>query len=204
MEKTALAEVVEGVFKRSPPRYRGGTPSEDEMNDDSRFVLYISYACPWANRTLAVVYLKGLEDQIRVSVVHPVWQRTRPEDPADTHCGWVFRDEHNDPVSTANGHGSFDCRGCVPDPLGHRCIRDLYNETYDTKFTVPVLYDSKRKVGGHARSLASPIHALAHPRTRPSTHSPIHALAHPRTRPSTRSPIHALTHPRTHASFRSS
>mmetsp|Transcript_4867 Transcript_4867/g.14082 ORF Transcript_4867/g.14082 Transcript_4867/m.14082 type:complete len:346 (+) Transcript_4867:172-1209(+) len=145
MEKTALAEVVEGVFKRSPSRYRG-TPSEDEMNDDSRFVLYISYACPWANRTLAVVYLKGLEDQIRVSVVHPVWQRTRPEDPADTHCGWVFRDEHNDPVSTANGHGSFDCRGCVPDPLGHRCIRDLYNETYDTKFTVPVLYDSKRKI----------------------------------------------------------
>jgi putative glutathione S-transferase len=171
MEKTALAEVVEGVFKRSPPRYRGGTPSEDEMNDDSRFVLYISYACPWANRTLAVVYLKGLEDQIRVSVVHPVWQRTRPEDPADTHCGWVFRDEHNDPVSTANGHGSFDCRGCVPDPLGHRCIRDLYNETYDTKFTVPVLYDSKRKVGGHARSLASPIHALTHPRTHASFRS---------------------------------
>ncbi len=145
MEKTALAEVVEGAFKRSPSRYRG-TPTEDELSDDGRFILYVSNACPWANRCLAVLHLKGLEDRIRVSVVHPVWQRTRPEDPADAHCGWVFRDERDGPVSTVDGHGSFDCRGCVPDPLGHRCIRDLYDETCDIKFTVPVLYDSKRKV----------------------------------------------------------
>lgn len=144
MEKTALAEVTEGAFKRSPSQYRG-KPTEDELNDPSgRFILYISLACPWANRCLAVLYLKGLEDKLRVSVVHPVWQRTRPEDEADNHCGWVFRGEHDGPVSTVDGHGSFDCKGCVADPLGHQCIRDLYDDTSDTKFTVPVLYDSKR------------------------------------------------------------
>lgn len=63
----------------------------------------------------------------------------------DEHCGWVFRDERDDPVSTSEGHGSFDCTGCVPDPLGcARSVRDLYAED-DTKFSVPVLYDAGTK-----------------------------------------------------------
>ena len=142
MEKTALAEVTEGKFDRSPSLYRDTPTSNEYSNND--FILYVSLACPWANRCLAVVYLKGLEDRLRVSVVHPVWQRTRPDDASDKHCGWVFRDERDVPVSTVDGHGSFDCRGCVGDPLGRACIRDLYDETTDAKFTVPVLYDATR------------------------------------------------------------
>ena len=33
--------------------------------------LYVSLACPWAHRTLVFRQLKGLEDLITVSVVHP-------------------------------------------------------------------------------------------------------------------------------------
>jgi putative glutathione S-transferase len=45
----------EGGFKAEPDRYH----------------LYISYACPWAHRTLIFRALKRLEEIISVSVVHP-------------------------------------------------------------------------------------------------------------------------------------
>ena len=45
-----------------------------------RYHLYVSYACPWATRTLIYRQLKDLTDHISVSVVHP----DMLED------GWVF------------------------------------------------------------------------------------------------------------------
>ncbi|MBZ0124080.1 MAG: glutathione S-transferase family protein, partial [Roseovarius sp.] len=36
-----------------------------------RYHLYVSLACPWANRTLILRALKGLEDAISISVVNP-------------------------------------------------------------------------------------------------------------------------------------
>ena len=54
----------EGGFKAEPNRYH----------------LYVSYACPWAHRTLIFRALKGLESIISVSVVHPLM-------PAES---WVF------------------------------------------------------------------------------------------------------------------
>ena len=45
-----------------------------------RYHLYVSYACPWATRTLIYRQLKDLTDHISVSVVHP----DMLED------GWIF------------------------------------------------------------------------------------------------------------------
>jgi len=148
MEKTSLSEMTtSGSFRRSPSTYRS-TPTAQERMDPNRFVLYVSLACPWANRCLAALHLKKLEDRIRVSVVHPVWQRTRPDDPSDGHCGWAFRREDDDPVSTSDGRGRFDCAGCVPDPLGRATVRDIYADS-DAKFTVV-------RVGRMIKSTARP------------------------------------------------
>ena len=51
-----------------------------------RYHLYVSGACPWAHRTLIFRQLKGLEELIGVSVVHPHMLQS----------GWEFRKEGED------------------------------------------------------------------------------------------------------------
>ena len=47
------------------PSGTGGFRAEKD-----RYHLYVSYACPWAHRTMIFRSLKGLEDMISHSVVH--------------------------------------------------------------------------------------------------------------------------------------
>jgi hypothetical protein len=54
-------------------------------------------------RCLAALNLKGLQEVIGVSVTHPTWQRTRPENPKDEHCGWAFRAPGDPPLSSSTG-----------------------------------------------------------------------------------------------------
>ncbi|KAL9179488.1 hypothetical protein ACHAXT_008778 [Thalassiosira profunda] len=81
----------------------------------------------------------------------PVWQRTRPEDPDDTHCGWVFADEDGEPFKNSIGLGGpfpSSYPENEPDPhLGAKSVRDIYERVGDTagKYTVPILYDKKLK-----------------------------------------------------------
>lgn len=92
-----------------------------------RYHLYVATACPWAARCLATLYLKGLQGAIGLSIVHPTWQRTRPEDPEDRHEGWAFRSPGDPPVSNPDGYGSFTCERCVPDDVNQaKFVRDLY------------------------------------------------------------------------------
>ncbi len=49
------------------PSGKGGFRAEA-----GRYHLYVSYACPWANRTLIFLKLKGLESAVSVDVVHPL------------------------------------------------------------------------------------------------------------------------------------
>ncbi len=116
-----------GEFKREP------TTFHDEVQTDKgaafpvapeRYHLYVSYACPWAHRTLIARALMGLEEAIGVSVVHPHML----ED------GWSFETD-------------FD--GATGDPLGERdFLRQLYADAdseYSGRVTVPVLWDSQRE-----------------------------------------------------------
>lgn len=95
----------EGGFKAEPNRYH----------------LYISYACPWASRTLIMRKLKGLEDMISLSVVNPYMGEN----------GWTFEPGE----------------GVIADPLLNAdYLYQVYTHvdpTYSGRVTVPVLYDKK-------------------------------------------------------------
>ena len=97
----------EGGFKAEPDRYH----------------LYVSYACPWANRTLIFRELKQLQDLISVSVVHP--------DMEDK--GWYFGDF---PGSTQDHNYDY------------QFMHQVYTHAqpdYSGVVTVPVLWDKQRE-----------------------------------------------------------
>ena len=92
--------------------------------DSGRYHLYVSYACPWAHRTLIFRALKGLEEHISVSVVHP----DMLED------GWSL----DDSFPEATGDTLF----------GLDYLRDVYvraKPDATTRVTVPVLWDKERE-----------------------------------------------------------
>ena len=70
-----------------------------------RYPLHVALACPWAAGTLTALYHKGLDNAISHSIVHPTWAKTKPNDDADTHHGWVFRKPGDEPLSNSLGHG---------------------------------------------------------------------------------------------------
>ncbi len=88
-----------------------------------RYHLYVSYACPWAHRTLIMRVLKGLEDAVSVSVVEPLY---------GPH-GWKF------------GTGT----GTIPDSVnGASELADIYllaDPGYTGRVSVPVLWDKERR-----------------------------------------------------------
>eukprot|EP01025_Chloroclados_australasicus_P061126 TRINITY_DN796_c0_g1_i6.p1 TRINITY_DN796_c0_g1~~TRINITY_DN796_c0_g1_i6.p1 ORF type:complete len:394 (-),score=40.93 TRINITY_DN796_c0_g1_i6:193-1374(-) len=146
--KDATHETKDGAFVRTDATFRNFVAEGSEFEPETdRYHLYISYACPWACRCLAVRNLKGLEDVIGLSVVHPTWQYTRPGQ--DEHRGWTFADPAKDePFSNDNGYGEFPPKDCIPDTInGVRFVRDLYEMTGKDpgKYTVPVLWDKKKK-----------------------------------------------------------
>jgi len=99
-----------------------------------------------------VRHLKGLQDTISVTIVHPTWQKTKPYDDEDTHMGWIFgapkdSDEVFNNTSGKGGPFSAALEGCDPYPLFDSfSIRDVYERVGDTegKYTVPILFDTKK------------------------------------------------------------
>jgi len=116
---------ADGSFKRKASTFRNtiekGGKHEPEKD---RYHLYVSYACPWAHRTLITRKLKGLEELIPFTVVSPRMGSN----------GWPFANV--DPFPAAG-----------VDPVNHsEHVKDLYlkaNPDYDGRFTVPVLWDKK-------------------------------------------------------------
>lgn len=138
----------DGRFRRNESGFRHIISEENRQfpPQPGRYHLYISHACPWANRCNAVRVLKGLEEIVGLSVVHPTWQRTRPEDPNDQHCGWAFVEQENHPLVPVSGFGSIPSDGTTRDTVnGCKFVRDLYEKSADTTgvYSVPVLWDKQ-------------------------------------------------------------
>ncbi|MGI1664089.1 glutathione S-transferase family protein [Palleronia sp. KMU-117] len=122
-----------GAFVRSTARFRNwitpdGRPGPSGDGgfeaEAGRYHLYISYACPWAHRTLIFRELKGLQDLIGVSVVHPDMLTD----------GWTFA--HDYPGTTG------DRLHAAP------FLRDIYlkaDPKISGRVTVPVLWDRQRE-----------------------------------------------------------
>lgn len=150
--RTALDELKEGAFQRKESVWRNHISSEEGAKfppESDRYHLFVAYACPWAHRTMMVRSLKGLEDAISVTVVHPIWKKTKPDDPNDSHSGWVFGNKDGEEFSNALGEGG-PFPACFPgnDPepfFNSSSIRELYEKANDTngKYTVPILWDKK-------------------------------------------------------------
>ena len=121
-----------GAFKRGEAQFRnwvtadgsaGPTGAGGFKAESGRYHLYVSHACPWANRTTIFRSLKGLEDHIDVSVVHPDM----------LNDGWTF---------------GTDFDGATGDRLfGLSFARDIYTKAQPdvtTRVTVPILWDKVR------------------------------------------------------------
>jgi putative glutathione S-transferase len=76
-----------GRFIREDAGFRNWIKDESGHRfqpESGRYHLYVSYACPWAHRTLIFLKLKGLEEHISVTVVTPDmlsegWTMCKPE-----------------------------------------------------------------------------------------------------------------------------
>ncbi|GLD93245.1 hypothetical protein PINS_up001837 [Pythium insidiosum] len=150
--KGFFATSEKGTFQREPSVFRNwiqADPAAEFPAEKGRYHLYISLACPWASRCLAMLELKGLHDAIGVSVVHPVFQKTKPNDPEDTHVGWAFVDPEKTPaIPGPSGLGSYSSKDATVDPInGAAFVRDLYERVTSQKvrYTVPVLWDKKKQ-----------------------------------------------------------
>ena len=107
---------VKGSFARTASVFRDFVEKGGKYEPEAgkRYWLYISYACPWANRCLAMRKIKGLEDVIGLSIVHPTWGKTKPDDATDPHYGWVFT-QNEGCLPSPNGSGMHLGAGSIPD-----------------------------------------------------------------------------------------
>ena len=121
-----------GRFVRTQAQFRnwitadgsaGPTGQAGFKAEANRYHLYVSLACPWASRTLMIRTLKGLEDMISISVVHPLM----------LEHGWTFEEGE----------------GVIGDPIFKaRYLHEIYTAVkpdYTGRVTVPVLFDKKTK-----------------------------------------------------------
>ena len=133
VEKPLITASTGGKFVRSTAGFRNWITADGSAGpsgeagfkaESGRYHLYVSYACPWAHRTLIFRALKGLSDHISVSVVHPDML-------AD---GWSL---------------NADYPGATGDTLyGLPFVRDIYikaDPQVSGRVTVPILWDKQRE-----------------------------------------------------------
>jgi putative glutathione S-transferase len=147
---TNTATDKKGAYERNASKHQHIIKEGGEFPPESdRYHLHIALACPWATGVLAMLHLKGLEDVISHSIVHPTWGKTKPNDPSDKHHGWVYRKPGDEPMSNPLGHGSYPCDDAlIPDPSTNaNSVREVFELDGDMEgpFTTPLLFDKKNK-----------------------------------------------------------
>jgi len=117
---------AEGEFERQEDAFRAWVRADGSTQfpaQSGRYHLYVSWACPWAHRTIIVRRLKGLEQVIGMTVVDPIRDER----------GWAFRE--------GPGHSA--------DPVnGFQFLAEAYlatNPSYAGRVTVPVLWDKQTR-----------------------------------------------------------
>lgn len=122
-----------GAFERTTAKFRNWITADGAAGPtgeggfpavSGRYHLYVSYACPWAHRTLIFRALKGLEAHISISAVHPDMLSE----------GWTFE---------------ADAHGATGDTLYRLPFaRDIYlkaDPQISGRVTVPILWDKERE-----------------------------------------------------------
>ncbi len=114
-----------GRFMRAETLFRNRITSNGSSEFPAvagRYHLYVSWACPWAHRTLILRKLKGLEDAVSLSVVD------------------AFMDE--------NGWAFSGNPGAIPDTVnGKQRLHEVYAAAvpdYTGRASVPVLWDKSK------------------------------------------------------------
>lgn len=124
MSPTVTASTSDDLAGYGPSTFRDWVrddPTARFRPEPGRYHLYVMYGCPWAQRTLTVRALKGLEHVIGMTAVHHRLNEA---------VGWVFCTERPDPVN------------------GARRLRELYSMAdphFNGRVTVPVLWDRREK-----------------------------------------------------------
>ncbi len=108
----------DGKFVRESAQFRNWIGEGSFLPESGRYHLYVSYACPWAHRTIIFRKLKGLDAHIGMTVVHPDM----------LEHGWVY-----DPKEPLYGFEK------------HYEIYTKANPNYTGRVTVPVLWDKKNQ-----------------------------------------------------------
>jgi len=121
-----------GRFVRQDSAFRNRVTADGSSGfkaEPGRYHLYVSYACPWAHRTLIVRALKRLEDVISVDVVDPFMGAQ----------GWTFADIRTGVRSP----------GATGDRVnGKAALHEVYTlakPDYTGRVTVPVLWDKQTR-----------------------------------------------------------
>jgi len=119
-----------GKFFRSKAQFRNWVTQDGSAGlsgkagfqaEAGRYHLYVSYACPWAHRTLIFRKLKGLEDMVSLSVVN--WFMGA--------YGWTFEADKGVLADTVNNAHYY---------------HEIYTQAdkhYSGRVTVPALWDKQ-------------------------------------------------------------
>jgi glutathionyl-hydroquinone reductase len=125
-----------GKFKDKPTTFRDRVTAYGSSGfkaEARRYHLYVALGCPWAQRTLIMREIKGLNEAILVSIVDPIMGDK----------GWMFS----------------DAPGAIPDSVNHaQYLQEIYLKSdpkYTGRVTVPVLWDKQthRIVNNESREI---------------------------------------------------